>query len=151
MVSSFFRQHLRVRSRTGAAAHVVLGLVWGLCATLPANAGRTYLGIQNGVVIDADFSSVSTTGKMRRIWISQNYPTPTIHGAKSLLIQLEIDCVKDQIRRAQLLAFAGEQESGTLLYSNAEPGPWEHIEYGTIHKHLQYVTCLKKANSPAPK
>lgn len=108
---------------------------WLLCVTalllaLPVRSELSFLAIKDGVTHLVDRTTISTAGPYKRVWVVQNYPMPTIYGAQSISLLMEVECPKYRLRFNQLHAFSGQSEFGTHLQSINEPGPWERISPG---------------------
>jgi len=119
-------------------------LVIATLCTTPAWSIWYFLGIQNGVVTDIDTETVRTVGNNRSLWILQNYPMTNVYGAKSMAIQLEIDCKADLIRYTKIIGYTGEIQTGYTKVMANVPGAWDKILYGSLHKSIQHEACLKK-------
>ena len=63
--------------------------LWLLCTLLgavPAQAAWTSMGLQDGVGFFVDAENVETVNGYRRVWVLQNYPSPNVYGAQSMMM-----------------------------------------------------------------
>jgi hypothetical protein len=107
-------------------------LILGVFGLLPlyAHCDWKFMAIQDGVTLLVDRNTISTAGPYKRIWVLQNYPMPTVYGAQSISMLMEVECPKYRLRFNQLHAYAGQSQSGSALESIKEPGPWERVSPG---------------------
>jgi hypothetical protein len=129
------------------ACTLVIALLSALVGLWPLSARSEwkFLAIQDGVTLLVDRSTISTAGAYKRIWLLQNYPMPTVYGAQSITMLMEVECPKYRLRFNQLHAYAGQTQSGTALESIYEPGPWERVSQGPFRSVFD---LLCRTNDP---
>jgi hypothetical protein len=110
-----------------------------------AHADWTFLAVKDGVTHMVDRTTISTAGPYKRIWMLQNYPMPIVYGAQSVAMLMEVECPKYRLRFNQLLAYAGQSRTGTLLETISQPGPWEKVAPGPFRSVFD---LLCRTNDP---
>jgi len=133
-------------TRRGAYT-IVVALLACLVGWWPVSARSEwkFLAIHDGVTLLVDRSTISTSGAYKRIWLLQNYPMPTVYGAQSITMLMEVECPKYRLRFNQLHAYAGQTQSGTAIESITEPGPWERVSPGPFRSVFD---LLCRTNDP---
>jgi hypothetical protein len=63
-----------------------LCLLFTLLCAVPAHAAWTFMGLQDGVGFFVDAENVETVNGYRRVWVLQNYPSPNVYGAQSMMM-----------------------------------------------------------------
>jgi len=120
----------RHRLACGSLCCCVLGVLLMALASLPAYADWSFLAVKDGVTYMVDRNTIANAGPYKRMWVLQNYPLPYSHGAQSLAMLMEVECPKYRLRFNQLVAYAGQSLTGSLIESIKDPGPWEQVSPG---------------------
>jgi hypothetical protein len=68
------------------------GMLLVLCCAAPAQAAWTFMGLQDGVGFFVDAENAESVNGYRRVWVQQNYPSPNVYRAQSMMLLIEIDC-----------------------------------------------------------
>lgn len=120
---------------------------WLLCALLlaaPAQAAWTFMGLQDGVGFFVDAENVETVNGYRRVWVQQNYPSPNVYGAQSMMMLIEIDCKDEKVRLLKLVAYSGQSQSGDSQTLRSDTGAWEATKVGSMFRSIQFAGCRQQ-------
>ena len=131
-------------ARQGGMAPLLAGLLLSLSVTA-VQADWTFLAVKDGVTHMVDRSTIASAGPYKRIWMLQNYPMPIAYGVQSIAMLMEVECPKYRVRFNQMLAYAGQSRTGTLLETISQPGPWEGISPGPFRSVFD---LLCRTNDP---
>ena len=121
-----------------------LAQLWLLCALLgavPAQAAWTSMGLQDGVGFFVDSENVETVNGYRRVWVLQNYPSPNVYGAQSMMMLVEIDCKDEKVRLLKLVGYSGQSQSGYSQTLRGDTGAWEVTKVGSMFRSIQFAGC----------
>jgi hypothetical protein len=139
-----FKRACDAGSRLGWMTTGATGLLLCLSVTT-AHADWTFLAVKDGVTHMVDRSTIANAGPYKRIWMLQNYPMPIAYGVQSIAMLMEVECPKYRVRFNQMLAYAGQSRTGTLLETISQPGPWEGISPGPFRSVFD---LLCRTNDP---
>ena len=121
--------------------------LWLLCALLgavPAQAAWTSMGLQDGVGFFVDAENVETVNGYRRVWVLQNYPSPNVYGAQSMMMLIEIDCKDEKVRLLKLVGYSGQSQSGYSQTLRSDTGAWEVTKVGSMFRSIQFAGCRQQ-------
>jgi len=122
-------------------------LLWLLCSLLgavPAQAAWTSMGLQDGVGFFVDAENVETVNGYRRVWVLQNYPSPNVYGAQSMMMLIEIDCKDEKVRLLKLIGYSGQSQTGDAQTLRSDTGAWEVTKVGSMFRSIQFAGCRQQ-------
>jgi hypothetical protein len=117
------------------------GMLLVLCCAAPAQAAWTFMGLQDGVGFFVDAENAESVNGYRRVWVQQNYPSPNVYRAQSMMLLIEIDCKDDKIRLLKLVAYSGQSQTGDSQTLRNGVGAWETTKPGSMFKSIQFAGC----------
>jgi hypothetical protein len=128
-----------------ALARLAPWAVLALTAGAPAAwAGWSMLGFLDGQTYSMDTRAISTTPQgLRRFWALIDYNHATGHGARSIAMELEIDCRQNRIRRIQAVGYRGDVQQGGVVWTSQVQGGWETIARHSLNRSAQLRVCTK--------
>ena len=119
-------------------------MFFSLCWAVPAQAVWTFMGLQDGVGFFVDAENAESVDGYRRVWVQQNYPSPNVYRAQSMLMLIEIDCKEEKIRLLKLVGYSGQLQTGDSQTLRSNVGAWEATKPGSMFKSIQFAGCRQQ-------
>ena len=102
------------------------------------------MGLQDGVGFFVDAENAESVDGYRRVWVQQNYPSPNVYRAQSMLMLIEIDCKEEKIRLLKLVGYSGQLQTGDSQTLRSNVGAWEATKPGSMFKSIQFAGCRQQ-------
>jgi hypothetical protein len=101
------------------------------------------MGHIDGHAVLIDRSSIQLKKRNALVWMLTNYSSPTSQQLLSSTTHLEFDCDKNKVRFLQVYGYEGQMQSGARLISVVQSGAWVAVEFGTIMKSFEQISCVR--------
>ena len=104
------------------------------------------VGKSDSNTIYVDYFSIRKTGNTAKMWFVFDFKAPQTYLGVTLLStkeQDEFDCKEEKYRRIYLTGHAENMVSGTVVYTEPDPGKWIPIAPDSVYVNLLKIACRK--------